>query len=81
MIGKDLNNAILTKVVAPDDDSIDYHFEIEDLFPVGECVLMAFRTQIFTVRSQVAVVSGIQSGNPELLGLYSPLGERLERNW
>ena len=81
LIGKDLNNAILTKVVAPDDDSIDYHFEIEDLFPVGECVLMAFRTQIFTVRSQVAVVSGIQSGNPELLGLYSPLGERLERNW
>ena len=81
LVGKDLNSATMTKVTAPDNDSIDYHFELKDTFPVGECVLMAFRTQIFTVRSQVAVVSGIQSGKPELLGLYSPLGERLERNW
>ena len=81
LAGKDPNSAVLTKVVAPDDDSIDYHFEIADPLPVGDCVLMAFRTQIFTVRSQVAVVSGIQDGKPELLGLYSALGERLERNW
>ena len=81
LVGNDLDNAVRTRVVAPDDDSIDYHFELEDKLPVGECVILAFRTQVFTVRSQVAIVSGIQSGRPELLGLYSPLGEKLERNW
>ncbi|MBQ6478565.1 MAG: YhfX family PLP-dependent enzyme [Erysipelotrichaceae bacterium] len=81
LVGTERETAVHAKAVAPDDDSIDYHFELEEEFPVGECVLMTFRTQIFTVRSQVAVVKGIQSGQPELLGLYSPLGERLEKNW
>ena len=81
LVGKDREGATFTKTTAPADDSIDYHFELEDEVPVGDCVLMAFRTQIFTVRSQVAVVKGIQNGRPELLGLYSPLGERLEKDW
>ena len=70
-----------SRVSAPDDDSIDYHFEIEDPFEVGDCALMAFRTQVFTTRSHVAIVSGIQSDDPKLIGIYSSLGEPIRRNW
>ena len=81
IVGNDIENMKKSRVSAPDDDSIDYHFEIEDPFEVGECALMAFRTQVFTTRSHVAVVSGIQSGDPKLIGIYSSLGEPVRRNW
>lgn len=44
---------------------------------LGEVALMAFRTQIFVTRSRVAVVSGIQDGQPELLGLFDSTGTEL----
>ena len=81
IVGNDIENMKRSRISAPDDDSIDYHFEIEDPFEVGECALMAFRTQVFTTRSHVAIVSGIQSGDPKLIGIYSSLGEPIRRNW
>lgn len=81
VVGSDLENMKKSHVTAPDDDSIDYHFEIDDTFNVGACALMAFRTQVFTTRSHVAIVSGIQSGDPKLIGIYSSLGEPVRRNW
>ncbi|WP_147917031.1 alanine racemase [Ruania zhangjianzhongii] len=44
---------------------------------LGEVALMAFRTQIFVTRSQVAVVAGIQSGSPQLVGLFDATGREL----
>ncbi|QIX96062.1 YhfX family PLP-dependent enzyme [Cedecea sp. FDAARGOS_727] len=57
-----------------DDTSIDYHLALEGSYPVGSPVVMCFRTQIFVTRSDVALVSGIQSGNPVLEALYDSLG-------
>lgn len=81
IVGSDFENMKKSHISAPDDDSIDYHFEIDEPFAVGDCALMAFRTQVFTTRSHVAVVSGIQSGDPKLIGIYSSLGEPIRRNW
>lgn len=58
-------------------ESIDYYLEVADTQPVGATALMAFRTQIFVTRSEVALVQGIQTDEPEVIGIYSSLGERL----
>ena len=42
---------------------------------------MCFRTQIFTTRSHVAVVKGLQTGKPECVGLYDAVGKEINRNW
>lgn len=75
------NNLTLAKIIMPDQESIDYHFELENNFEVGQPVLMCFRTQIFVTRSNVAVVKGISNGKPEVLGLFNCLGEEIENNW
>ena len=46
---------------------------------VGATVLAAFRTQIFVTRSDVAVVSGIQTGQPRIEGIYDSLGKQIRR--
>lgn len=81
LVGTCLDDGVVCHISAPDNDSIDYHFEIDRNFEVGKTCLMCFRTQVFTTRSHVAVVSGIQSGNPKLLGLYDSLGKKIEKNW
>ena len=58
-------------------EHIDYYLEAEGHYPIGATVLGAFRTQIFTTRSDVAVVSGIQSGQPRLEGLFDSGGRVL----
>lgn len=65
-----------TNVICAGDSFIDYHFEISDILDVGEPVVLCSRTQIFVTRSDVAVVSGIQSGNPTILGLFNSQGEK-----
>lgn len=77
IVGTCLNNSRYTKVIAPDLDSIDYHFGLSDLHTINDTVIMAFRFQIFVTRSTVCIVKGIQSGNPEILGLYNSLGAKL----
>lgn len=77
LIGTDVKNADIAKVVLPSDDSIDYTFRIKGNFSVSETVLMAGRTQIFVTRSEVVLVSGIQKGNPKILGKYTSQGERI----
>ena len=78
LIGQSLNDSRMTELIAPELDSIDYHYEIKGKYDRGLCALMAYRTQIFVTRSNVAVVKGIQSGNPELIGLYDSQGKKLE---
>ena len=55
-------------------DNIDYYFELSEPRPVGEPVILCFRTQIFTTRSRVAVVD-TELG--QLLGVYTALGEKI----
>ncbi|HMM22535.1 MAG TPA: YhfX family PLP-dependent enzyme [Selenomonadales bacterium] len=66
-------------VESPDTESIDYYLRLNCRADVGETVLMAFRTQIFVTRSDVAVVEGIQAGTPRLAGIYDSQGYLLGR--
>nr|MBO2483165.1 amino-acid racemase [Bacillaceae bacterium] len=58
-------------------ESIDYYGKIEAPadFPVeiGDTAIFAFRSQIFVTRAHVALVEGIQSGNPKVI--------HFERKW
>lgn len=75
LVGYDLKKA---KVIAPSEESIDYHYELDNNYNVNEPVIMCYRTQVFTTRSNVAVVKGVNTGNIELLGLYDGLGRRIK---
>ncbi|MCB5951793.1 YhfX family PLP-dependent enzyme [Enterococcus sp. BWT-B8] len=60
-------------------ENIDYYLQAEQEHEVGATVIAAFRTQIFVTRSDVAVVSGIQSGSPKLEGIFDSQGNRIRR--
>jgi predicted amino acid racemase len=78
LVGKDMKDAVKYKVEAPELESIDYHFSLNNRASISDTVVMAFRTQIFVTRSKVAVVKGIQSGTPEIAGIYDSQGMLLE---
>ncbi|MGN0975032.1 MAG: YhfX family PLP-dependent enzyme [Gemmiger sp.] len=78
LVGTCPEDARVVAVTPPDAESIDYHFELQRNCPVSAGVVMAFRTQFFVTRSQVAVVRGLSCGKPELAGLYSALGQPLD---
>ena len=75
LVGTTLEEAKIVPVLRPDESSIDYHFELQQNWPVSAGAVMAFRTQFFVTRSRVAVVKGLSEGKPELAGLYSALGD------
>jgi len=63
-------------------ESIDYYSTVlidGNNLHIGDTVIYSFRTQIFVTRSKVAVVGGIQSGNPKLLGIFNSLGDEIKR--
>jgi len=60
-----------------DDSSIDYHLKFDYQCAVGTPVIMAFRTQVFVTRSDVALVEGISTATPKLLGIYDSLGNEV----
>jgi predicted amino acid racemase len=61
----------------PAPEAIDYYGAIEKPkdFPIteGDTAIFAFRTQVFVTRAHIALVKGIQSGQPELV--------HFERKW
>ncbi|MDR2008412.1 MAG: alanine racemase [Alphaproteobacteria bacterium] len=59
------------------DDTIDYYLNLQEEVAVSRSVITCFRTQIFTTRSKVVLVSGVQECNPKIVGVYSSLGEQL----
>lgn len=59
------------------DENIDYYLEVDEKEPIGATAIMAFRTQIFVTRSEVALVSGIQEGKPKIVGIYDSQGNYL----
>ena len=77
VVGQSVETAARMAVTPPTDESIDYHFALSGVAPVGAPVLMCFRTQVFVTRSEVAVVSGLSSGAPALEGVFDSQGRRL----
>ena len=77
LVGTDVDNSKMIKVIPPTDESIDYHFELSENCNVSDTVIMAFRTQIFVTRSNVALVKGIKIGKPEIVGIYDSQGRRI----
>ncbi|OFK23652.1 alanine racemase [Olsenella sp. HMSC062G07] len=77
LVGTNLAAARRMGVGVPPAECIDYHFELSEPAPVGDPVLMCFRTQMFVTRSEVAVVSGLSSGAPALEGIFDVQGHRL----
>lgn len=67
----------IDEVVLPNIDSIDYHFGLKGQYNVGDLVLMSFRFQIFTSRSNLVLVKGIKSNNPQVIGTYNAIGGKL----
>ena len=76
LVGKDERTARMLTVLAPSDESIDYHFGLSEQCEVGETVVMAFRSQIFVTRSDVVLVEGISSGRPKIVGVYDSQGRK-----
>lgn len=76
LVGSSLDTAHKMTVTPPDLDSIDYHFTLERPCPVGATVVMAFRTQIFVTRSDLALVEGLSAGTPRVTAVYDALGNR-----
>ena len=64
-------------------ENIDYYRLLSAPAPgqptvrAGDTAVLAFRTQMFVTRSNVAVVAGLSSGAPKLTGLYDALGRAL----
>lgn len=78
IVGRSIDKSKMVKVIPPTDESIDYYFGLSENNKVSEAVIMAFRTQIFVTRSNVALVKGIKSGKPELVGIYDALGKKIQ---
>jgi predicted amino acid racemase len=62
-------------------EAIDYYGTLRqpaaaaDRARVGDTVIYAFRTQIFVLLSMVAVVAGVSTGSPTMVGLFDARGE------
>ncbi|MGL5232689.1 MAG: YhfX family PLP-dependent enzyme [Fusobacteriaceae bacterium] len=74
LVGKNYKESKRYSLEAPTMESIDYYFELSNVAPIGDTVISSFRTQIFVTRSDVAVVSGISKGLPEIVGIYDSFG-------
>ncbi|WGV98558.1 YhfX family PLP-dependent enzyme [Vibrio sp. YMD68] len=66
-----------TAIFNDETDSIDYHLRIPGHYPIGAPVIMAYRTQVFVTRSDVALVRGVSTEQPFILGLYDSLGNEV----
>ena len=75
----DADNVAFDVVLPLKDESIDYYIETKNEHRVGATVIGSFRTQIFVTRSDLAIVSGLQSGEPHLVGIYDSLGNKVRR--
>ncbi|MBF4695212.1 alanine racemase [Fusibacter ferrireducens] len=75
----DLSKSNIVAAKEPSPLMIDYYAEVDVAnieSQIGDAVIYAFRTQIFMTRSNVALIEGIQSGAPKLIGIYDALGRK-----
>ena len=78
LIGDGFENLREVKTTAFDPSNIDYYLGVEGRQKIGDTVLGCFRTQFFVTRSDIVLVEGIQKSKPEIVGIYSALGEKKE---
>ncbi|TCL60117.1 putative amino acid racemase [Kineothrix alysoides] len=82
LVGTDKDASRKISVIKPAPQNIDYHIELSEQSEVGKTVLMAFRTQVFVTRSEVAVISGLQQDKPKIEGFYTSGGQFIsEKSW
>lgn len=79
LVGKNIKDAKKLELETPSLESIDYYLELKGNANVSDTAVFASRSQIFVTRSHVAVVKGIQKGNPEVVGIYDSLGRQIGR--
>jgi len=82
LLGSDERTSRLVSVVSDPAENIDYYRRLVPASDIsepllGETAILAFRTQVFVTRSQVAVVGGIVKGSPDLLGIFTAQGDAL----
>ena len=77
VVGKNAETMEKVNVVMPSVQDIDYYIGLQKNANVGNTAVFAFRAQIFVTRSEVAVVKGISTGNPNIVGIYDSLGRYL----
>ena len=78
LVGSSYENLKKVKTEHFDPNNIDYYLGLSQKQKIGDTVLGCFRTQFFVTRSNIILVKGIQSDNPEIIGRYTALGERTE---
>ncbi|APX71405.1 YhfX family PLP-dependent enzyme [Companilactobacillus allii] len=79
VIVKNGNEIEHAEVFPLDNSSIDYYLELNKEFKSGLPVVMAYRTQMFVTRSTIALVRGLHTSNPRLVGLYDSQGRELPK--
>lgn len=67
----------IAKVSPIEPENIDYYFQINENLDISSTVIMAFRFQIFVTRSHVAVLKGVHSNAPKIMGVYDALGKKV----
>lgn len=76
------DTGIEVPVLPLDPAAIDYYVALDvpegTSVQTGDTVIWASRTQAFVTRAYVAVVSGIQHGRPNLLGIFDPWGNQVQ---
>ncbi|WP_174614738.1 alanine racemase [Virgibacillus ihumii] len=79
LVGSDKESILkqFTKAYQNNPETIDYYGTIENTnnftIKTGDTAVFAFRSQIFVTRAHVALVEGVQTGNPKVI--------HFERNW
>lgn len=79
LVGSNLEDAKKLELETPSLESIDYYLGLRGNAKVSGTAIFASRSQVFVTRSHVAVVKGIQKGNPEIVGIYDSLGREIGR--
>jgi predicted amino acid racemase len=82
VVGRDPGSIVdrLVKSV-PKKTIIDYHGVLASKagIGIGDTVIFGFRTQMQMTRSQVAVLQGVQSGQPAVVGIFDHAGTMIDR--
>jgi hypothetical protein len=53
-------------------DNIDYYGMLTpgEACRVGDTVIFGYRSQVFITRAMVTIIAGVQSGKPEVVGIF-----------
>jgi len=83
--GDNVDSILRRKILAERSGYIDYYGTLygnrEVEFSVGDSVIYGLRNQVFVSRANVAIVKGIQSHKPVLLGIFDRLGNPIETSF